>query len=179
MSEMSHSLPRGSGGGNVRCPLCRQQRLEFSRAAFGRNGSPGDSCAATKSGRFDRGKSARRLVTDMFSGFGKSHTRAWQNDPKFAELAGLCIDLYGAAVLLYDDVVTNRKAEASPFTRRLGRKERVNRKQLNICVAVKCRASGQHATFCTAAKSRIRNPIISAPISPAFSCRCRRNPQHR
>ena len=44
---------------------------------------------------------------------------------KFGELTGLRIDLYRPAMLLDDDVVTDGQAEPSPFTGRLGRKERV------------------------------------------------------
>ena len=40
-------------------------------------------------------------------------------------MPGLRLDIDGATVLFHDDVVAHRKAKASPFARRLGRKERV------------------------------------------------------
>ena len=42
------------------------------------------------------------------------------------------IDLYGTAVLLDDDVVTNGQAKPSPFTGRFCRKERVEQLFLNL-----------------------------------------------
>ena len=49
--------------------------------------------------------------------------RSRQNDPKFGELTGLRIDLYGPAMLLDDNVVTNGQTKPRPFTGRFGRKE--------------------------------------------------------
>ena len=67
----------------------------------------------------------------LVAGYG-GRARAWQNDPKFGELAGLRIDLYRPAMLLDDDVVTDGKAQSSPFTGRLGRKERVEHLFLDL-----------------------------------------------
>ena len=58
--------------------------------------------------------------------------RTRQNDPKFGELAGLCIDLYRPAMLLDDDVVTDGQAEPGPFTGRLCRKERIEQLFLHL-----------------------------------------------
>ena len=75
-----------------------------------------DSCSATNVGRFSgrfchRVTTRRtRLVAGTFFGLGKGHTRTRQNDPKFGELAGHGIDVNSPAMLLDDDVVTNRKA---------------------------------------------------------------------
>ena len=49
-------------------------------------------------------------MAGTFSRLGEGRPRAWQNYPKFGELTGLGVDLYGPAMLLDDDVVTNRKA---------------------------------------------------------------------
>ena len=67
--------------------------------------------------------------------------RARQNDPKFGELTGLRIDLNRPAMLLDDDVVTNGKAQPSPFTGRLGRKERVEQFSLPR-MECQCRCRG-------------------------------------
>ena len=44
-----------------------------------------------------------------FGQYGRSGQRssARQNDPYFGEFTGLCFDLYRAAVLLDDDIVTD------------------------------------------------------------------------
>jgi hypothetical protein len=59
----------------------------------------------------------------IYSSAGNGGRRTRQNNPDFREFAGLRIDLDRAAVLLDDDVVTNRKAEASTFSGWLSREE--------------------------------------------------------
>ena len=59
-------------------------------------------------------------------------SRSRQDDPKFSELAGLGINLYGPAMLLDDDVVTDGQAQPCPFTGRLCRKERVEQLPLHL-----------------------------------------------
>ena len=63
---------------------------------------------------------------------GLGHTRARQDDPDFRELTGLRLDLDRAAMLLNDDVVTDRQAKPSTFARRLGGEERVEHLFLHI-----------------------------------------------
>jgi hypothetical protein len=57
--------------------------------------------------------------------FGREHSRPRQGDLKLGELARLGIDFNRPAVLLDDDIVTNREAKASAFSGWLGRKERI------------------------------------------------------
>src|SRR5215471_15952653 len=88
------------------------------------------------------GMSALPLKADMCSesprllwassGFGRIYRlagtgsrRSRQNNPDFREFARLRIDLDRAAMLFDYDVVTNRKAEASAFSRWLGCEERI------------------------------------------------------
>ena len=72
--------------------------------------------------------SGRRVTLDP----NDKRSRSRQNDPKFGELARLCIDLYSPAMLLDDDVVTDGEAQPSPFTSRLCRKERVEQLVLHF-----------------------------------------------
>ena len=64
--------------------------------------------------------------------FGKEHSRTRQNDPEFRELAGLGIDLNRPAMLLDDNVVTDRKAEAGSLASGLGRKEGIEHLVLHL-----------------------------------------------
>ena len=48
-----------------------------------------------------------RLVAGVFSRLDEGRSRARQNNPEFGEVARLGVDLYGPAMLLDDDVVTN------------------------------------------------------------------------
>ena len=71
-------------------------------------------------------KSMSALIADIggiqnLAGNGSRCSR--QNDPDFREFAGLRIDLDRAAMLLDDDVVTNRKTEASSLSGWLSREE--------------------------------------------------------
>ena len=50
---------------------------------------------------------------------------ARQNDPNFGELAGLCVDLNRPAMLLDDDVVTDRQPKPRTLAGGLGREEGV------------------------------------------------------
>src|SRR5207245_603848 len=68
----------------------------------------------------------------MISRLGNRRGTARQDDPKFRELAGPCIDIYGPVMLLDDDVVTDGKAKPRTFTRRLGREERVEHLFLHL-----------------------------------------------
>ena len=58
--------------------------------------------------------------------------RARQHDPEFGELAGLGVDLDRAGMLLHDDVVAEREAEAGPFAGGLGREERIEHLRLHL-----------------------------------------------
>ena len=60
------------------------------------------------------------------------HGRPRQNDPKLGELARLRVDLNRPAMLLDDDVVTDREAKPGAFSGRLGRKERVEHLFLHL-----------------------------------------------
>src|ERR1700681_1987310 len=68
----------------------------------------------------------------MFSRLGNSRGTTRQDNPEFRELAGLCIDIYRPVMLLDDDVVTDGKAQSSPFTGRLRREERVEHLFLHL-----------------------------------------------
>ena len=57
---------------------------------------------------------------------------ARQNDPDFGELAGLRIDLDRAAMLLDDDVVTDREAKPGAFSRWFCREERIEHLLLHL-----------------------------------------------
>ncbi len=57
---------------------------------------------------------------------------ARQNDPEFGEFAGPGVDVDGAAVLLDDDIVAERKAKAGALARRLGGEERVEHLLLDL-----------------------------------------------
>ena len=83
------------------------------------------NCCRNRTSTSGSSSTTRMRGSRAFSGLVKGHTRARQNDPKFGELAGLGIDLYRPPMLLDDDVVTDGKAEPSPFSGRLCRKERV------------------------------------------------------
>ena len=52
-------------------------------------------------------------------------TVARQADGKFGELAGFAVDLDRAAVLLRDDVPTDREPQTGPFSGRLSSEERL------------------------------------------------------
>jgi len=49
-------------------------------------------------------------VAGAFSRLDEGRPSARQNDPKFGELAGLGIDVYGPAMLLDNDVVADGQA---------------------------------------------------------------------
>jgi hypothetical protein len=51
--------------------------------------------------------------------------RPRQYDLELSEKSGLRLDIYAAAVLLYDDVVAHRQAKPGTFARGLGREKRV------------------------------------------------------
>src|SRR5262245_8541227 len=68
--------------------------------------------------------------------FRERSPAARKNDAEFGELSGPGVDLDRSAVLLYDDVVAERKPEPRPFTGRLGGEKRVENLLLHL---------GQHA----------------------------------
>jgi hypothetical protein len=49
--------------------------------------------------------------------------RPRQHDLELSEKSGLRLDIYAAAMLLYDDVVAHRQAKPGTFARRLGREK--------------------------------------------------------
>jgi hypothetical protein len=55
-----------------------------------------------------------------------------QYDSKFGERSGLGVDLYGSAVLLDDDVMTDGQAQSGSFTGGLGCKERIEHLLLHL-----------------------------------------------
>src|SRR5665213_2955141 len=57
---------------------------------------------------------------------------ARQRYPEFGEPPGFGFDIDRATVLFHDDVVTHRQSEPGAFTRRLGRKERVEHLFLHL-----------------------------------------------
>src|ERR1700733_8040849 len=59
-------------------------------------------------------------------------TPSRQYDSKFGEFAGLGVDLYGSAVLLDDDVMTDGQAQSGSFTGGLGCKERIEHLLLHL-----------------------------------------------
>src|SRR5579862_7873899 len=61
----------------------------------------------------------------MISRFAEGRPFTRQNNPKFGELAGLGIDLYGPAMLLDDDVMADREPKPRTFTRWLGGEKRI------------------------------------------------------
>jgi len=56
---------------------------------------------------------------------GLALVRPRQHNLELSETSGLRIDIYAAAVLLYDDVVAHRQAKPGSLARRFGREERV------------------------------------------------------
>src|SRR6266404_8346279 len=55
-----------------------------------------------------------------------------QYDLQFRELPRLGLDIDGAIVLFRDDVVAHRQPKSGPFTRRLGREERIEHLFLHL-----------------------------------------------
>jgi len=74
-----------------------------------------DSCAAANWTLVSRRNGCGRLPL----------ARPRQYDLELSEKSGLRLDIYAAAVLLYDDVVTHRQAKPGTFARGLGREERI------------------------------------------------------
>src|SRR5262245_37484298 len=68
-------------------------------------------------------KRTLRLAGNFSASYQLSGTR--QNDPDLGELAGLCINLNCARMLLDDDVVADREAKAGALAGRLGGEKRV------------------------------------------------------
>ena len=62
----------------------------------------------------------------------QGHSRAREDDRKFGELAGLRIDLDRPAMLLDDDVVTDREAKPGTFPGGLGCEERIEQFVLHL-----------------------------------------------
>ena len=97
------------------CPLYAQL-LTYRCGAANRRFGPGpDSCTATKSGRFNGAMlslddTSWRLLARAFSRLDEGRSGARQNNPEFGEVARLGVDLYGPAMLLDDDVVTDGQA---------------------------------------------------------------------
>jgi len=52
--------------------------------------------------------------------------RSRQHDLELSEKSGLRLDIYAAAVLLYDDVVAHRQTKPGTFARGLGRENGLN-----------------------------------------------------
>src|SRR5579872_6731239 len=59
----------------------------------------------------------------MFSWLDKGCPGTRQNDLELGKYAGHGIDIYTAAMLFHDDVMTHRKAKSGAFTRRFSREE--------------------------------------------------------
>src|SRR5262249_32905950 len=57
---------------------------------------------------------------------------ARQDNPDFGEGTRLCFDLDYTPVLFHDDIVTDREAKASAFSRRFSREERVEHLFLHV-----------------------------------------------
>src|SRR5579859_6333570 len=72
----------------------------------------------------------RTWTTNGLTGEGSRPSR--QENPDLREFARLCVDLDRAAVLLYDDVMTDGKAQTGAFSGRLGRKKRIENLFLHI-----------------------------------------------
>src|SRR5579862_8827118 len=68
----------------------------------------------------------------MISRFAEGRPFTRQNNPKFGELAGLGIDLYGPAMLLDDDVMADREPKPRTFTRWLGGEKRIEHLLLHV-----------------------------------------------
>jgi len=64
--------------------------------------------------------------------FGDRSRRSRQDNPDFREFARLRVDLDRATVLLYDDVVTDGKAQTGAFSGRLRRKKRIENLFLHV-----------------------------------------------
>ena len=108
--------------------------------------------------------------------FDEEHSRAWKDNLNFSELAGLRIDLNRPAMLLDDDVVANRQAEASPFSGGLRREERIE--HLLLYVRRDTGAIVSNPDLDTIAKAfggggAPANFFVSVPAAPLFPTRRR------